>query len=103
MTGGYLNIDAENDDGSLTSRIVYFNRSSGQLVSNQALVAPVIVLNQRLDLTEVPVAGVNGQGVGAIANFNDSTVNTIGATIAGGGTFHVLGRWNGTNWKVIGL
>jgi len=103
MAGGYFNFDCENDAGVLISRIVYLNRSTGQLVTNQAISCPVIVIQNRIDLGEVPVNGVNGQGVGAIANFSDSTVNTIGAIIAGGGTNHVLGRWNGTNWKVIGV
>jgi hypothetical protein len=42
------------------------------------------------------------QPVGTLANISDSTIATIGGTIAGGGTNHVLGRYNGTAWKVIG-
>lgn len=41
--------------------------------------------------------------VGQLVNFSNSTVNTWGATIAGGGSNHVLGRWNGTNWTVVGI
>jgi hypothetical protein len=41
--------------------------------------------------------------IGVVCNFSDSTVNTFGATIAGGGTSHVSGRWNGTNWTVTGI
>jgi hypothetical protein len=43
----------------------------------------------------------NGTYVGDLTNINDSTVNTVGAVITGGGTFKVLARWNGTNWKVV--
>lgn len=43
-----------------------------------------------------------GPVVGEMCNFSDSTVSAIGATIAGGGSNHILGRWNGTNWTVVG-
>lgn len=39
---------------------------------------------------------------GRIQAFTNSTTNTWGATIAGGGANHVLGYYNGTNWTVIG-
>ncbi len=39
--------------------------------------------------------------IGNLATISDSTTNTPGAVIAGGGTFNVLARWNGTNWMVI--
>jgi hypothetical protein len=40
--------------------------------------------------------------VGNLGTISDSTTNTPGAVISGGGTFNVLARWNGTNWIVIG-
>lgn len=40
--------------------------------------------------------------VGALANITDSTTNSNGAVITGGGGNHVLGRWDGTNWRVVG-
>jgi hypothetical protein len=43
-----------------------------------------------------------GSPVGTLANISDSNTATIGGTIAGGGTNHVLARYNGTAWKVIG-
>lgn len=39
---------------------------------------------------------------GMFAYITDSTVNTWGATVAGGGTNKVLAWYNGTNWTVIG-
>ena len=39
---------------------------------------------------------------GSVACISDSTVNTWGSIIAGGGTFTVLAFYNGTSWKVIG-
>jgi hypothetical protein len=39
---------------------------------------------------------------GTVQPFTDSTTNTWGATITGGGSNHVLGYYNGTNWTVIG-
>jgi hypothetical protein len=49
------------------------------------------------------LASSGAQGnVGNLAQIQDSTVNTPGAIVSvGGGTFHVLARWDGTNWKVI--
>jgi hypothetical protein len=41
------------------------------------------------------------ENLGELMNVMDATVNTVGAVIAGGGTFNVLARWNGTNWKVV--
>lgn len=39
---------------------------------------------------------------GMIACVSDSTVNTWGTVIAGGGTYTVLAFYNGTAWRVIG-
>jgi hypothetical protein len=39
---------------------------------------------------------------GNLVTISDSTTQTPGAVIAGGGPFNVLARWNGTNWMVIG-
>lgn len=57
-----------------------------------------------------PIAFANGGGSAIVAcssttegllqSFNDSNTITVGATIAGFGTNHVLGRCNGTNWIV---
>lgn len=103
MTGGYLNFDIENDDGSLVNRI-YISRSSAGLVSNTTIQAIEANIQRDLILVEVPFSSlVSIVAVGALANISDSTVNTIGATIAGGGTNHVLARYNGTIWKVIGV
>jgi hypothetical protein len=56
-----------------------------------------------LQLTEVAFASLPaGSPVGTLANVSDSTIATIGGTVAGGGTNHVLARYNGTAWKVIG-
>jgi hypothetical protein len=41
------------------------------------------------------------KNLGYLVQISDSTVNTPGAVIAGGGTFTVLARWNGTNWIVV--
>jgi hypothetical protein len=42
-------------------------------------------------------------GQGTLCGFTDSTANTFGAIIAGGGTNKVLGHFNGTNWTVAGI
>lgn len=40
--------------------------------------------------------------IGDLAQVTDSSVNTLGATVAGGGIFRVLVWFNGTDWTVIG-
>ena len=40
--------------------------------------------------------------VGTLANISDSTTDTPGDVVTGGGGKHVLARFNGTVWKVIG-
>jgi hypothetical protein len=40
--------------------------------------------------------------VGMQANITDSNTAAFGVAIAGGGTNYVLGRFNGTNWTVMG-
>ena len=101
---GYFNFDQENDAGALQARPIFFDRASGQMRWNGAISGPVVVLSNRLELGEVPVANlvVAGQTVGALANFSDSTTNVDGAVIAGSGSHHVFGRWDGSNWRVVG-
>jgi hypothetical protein len=45
---------------------------------------------------------VGGAVEGTLRTFTDSTVGKAGEVITGGGTFHVLGYYNGTNWVVSG-
>lgn len=57
-----------------------------------------------LNITEVAYASLpSGVPTGAIANVSDSNTATWGATVAGGGANHVLARYNGTNWTVVGI
>lgn len=39
--------------------------------------------------------------IGELANISDATSAAPGATITGGGTNRVLGRWDGTQWVVV--
>ncbi len=60
-------------------------------------------LDQALNLIpgnfdDVPASPTHGM----IAAIDDSTTDTWGATITGGGSKKVLGFYNGTNWTVIG-
>jgi hypothetical protein len=58
----------------------------------------VFVVLSFADAMRLPGRGT----VGTLMTISDSTTNTPGAVIAGGGSFNVLARWNGTNWIVIG-
>ena len=40
--------------------------------------------------------------IGELVNVSDATSATPGDIVAGGGTFHILARWDGTNWRVMG-
>lgn len=40
--------------------------------------------------------------VGDTANISDSNTATWGANVAAGGSNHILARWNGSNWTVVG-
>jgi hypothetical protein len=68
--------------GALADQV---NNASGYVFS------PVTMIS----LPEVPAAGT-------VACIKDSSVNTWGGVVAGGGFFTVLAFYNGTQWKVIG-
>lgn len=57
--------------------------------------------NALFRMTPRTVATVTGMQAGDLCNFSDSSSNTPGASLAGGGSFSVLARYNGTNWIVI--
>lgn len=59
------------------------------------------VASGALRLTPIAFASrVASPSEGMLHVFTDSNTATIGATIAGGGSNHVLGYYNGTNWVV---
>jgi hypothetical protein len=60
---------------------------------NQGLVLPV---------ANLPVSGTRFVMEGDCYNVSDSSVNTWGSTVAGGGSTHTKVRWNGSNWTVMG-
>ena len=101
-SGAFLNIDAENDSGSQVAR-VYMKRN-GDFVSNAVMQAIIMIISRALTMFEGPLANLAGvTDLGSLANISDSTVNTIGSTVVGGGANHVLARYNGSVWKVIGV
>ena len=80
------------------------------LVNNQRLMAQAIGaladhLTGSTGYAFAPVAFANLPSPpvsGMIACVNDSTVNTWGAIIVGGGTETVVAFYNGVHWTVIG-
>lgn len=77
-----------NDDGTLT-------RSGMQYILG------LTTLNiTPYKFSQLPAANVAS---GQTRTITDSTVNTWGATIAGGGSYRVLGYSNGTNWTVAAV
>lgn len=78
------------------------------LVQSQLLVAQSIFamadhLNNSTGFQIDPVLFVDLPDAmsGQLACISDSTVNTWGAVVAGGGTYTVLAFYNGTSWTVI--
>lgn len=70
----------------------------GKLGSSQQ-----ILTNRYFEALEQPLAGLPppDYGVGALANISDSNTAVLGAVIAGGGTNHVLARYDGAAWRVV--
>ena len=57
------------------------------------------VVNVRVGtFSSLPASPIEGM----LAGVSDSTTNAWGATITGGGSFHVLAYYGGTNWTVVG-
>lgn len=65
-----------------------------QILARQA----VLAIPTLSTYAEIPAAVYIGQ----FAVVTDSSTNTPGAVIAGGGAFTVLGTWTGTDWIVLG-
>lgn len=79
------------------------------LIGNQLLMAQaVFALAEHINATTgsfiapIPFAKLPSPfRTGMVACISDSTVNTWGSVIAGGGLFTVLAFYNGTNWTVL--
>lgn len=56
-----------------------------------------------LQLQPVTFAQLSAPALGMLAAIWDSSTNTMGASITGGGSFKVLAFYNGTNWTVAGV
>jgi hypothetical protein len=66
--------------------------------------APVLLLPVAVGLASYLFAALPVPGApGVLAVVTDSTVNTWGTVILGGGLHVVLAWWNGVNWTVVGI
>jgi hypothetical protein len=74
-----------------------------QLAMAQAIFAMAEHLQNStgMQLTPVVFDEVPDAALGQLATISDSTTNTPGAVVAGGGAFSVLAWYNGTAWKVV--
>jgi hypothetical protein len=67
----------------------------------ERIATSILLLNQATPATAVAFSRLPiNQLVGTLIPVTDSTTNTWGATITGGGANKVLAYWNGTNWTV---
>jgi hypothetical protein len=65
----------------------------------QPVMAPLLQLTPRT-FSSLPTSAFGTEGTHAAVT--NSSTNTWGAAIAGGGTMHVLAYCDGTNWTVAG-
>lgn len=96
-----FSIQALNDNGTLKGTPAFI--ALGSITSGAHVTVPgTLDVSTYIRLREGTLASKSGDVIGNLANISDSTVNTIGAIITGGGTNHVLARWDGTNWICVG-
>lgn len=76
---------------SVTTMIAFMEENFDAVIANTVKTTPVAY-------SFLPAANVAGLGTRAFVT--DSTVNTFGATVAGGGAYMVPVYSNGTNWLV---
>ena len=83
---------------------------SSHIIENWRLVAQSMMalgdhLSNAIGFQHTPVTFANltsPPATGMVACVSDSTVNTWGTVIAGGGSYTVLAFYNGVAWRVIG-
>ena len=104
INGYDLEIDSQNDAGVSYGRPVRISLFNGGIHTYGAIVSAVAgVGGNWMVLYERTVAALpTGESVGTLANVSDSTVTTDGAVVSGGGTNHVLVRFDGTSWRCVG-
>jgi hypothetical protein len=74
---------------------------SGSINTQHGTFAGIVDVSAYFRLREGALATKSGDMQGNLANISDSVSDTPGAIIVGSGTKHVLGRWDGTNWRVV--
>jgi len=99
-----LNVGAVfSDPGTLTPGDLWYDLGNNLLKARIGSQTIQLGIANVIRLTEITFASrPTGVPTGTLVNISDSTVNTPGSTIAGGGTNHVLAKYNGTNWVVVG-
>lgn len=78
--------------------------TTGQILSKASTSNYDHTWSSVLALPETTFSGLGAlvAGTGTLANISDSNTNVWGALVGGGGTNHVLVRYNGANWTVVG-
>lgn len=83
-----------------TNKGTIINNSTPNGISSIGTPSDLVFLN-----TNTPVIFANippTPPIGTIVTITDSSTNTWGATVTGGGSNNVSARWNGSNWTVVG-
>jgi hypothetical protein len=93
----FTQIDFGNNGTIRTS--LYWDNTVGQFVLGTG---PLKLPRAGLVMTTGLFSGLPTPVEGMFATITDSTTAVWGATITGGGTNHVLGYYDGTNWTVVG-
>lgn len=103
-TSGYLKVQRI---GDVTANPFYLLLNSGTFqLTREASINGALQINFPVKTpgfwaTPTAFASIVNPGEGMIAAITDSSTATWGATITGGGSNHVLGYYNGTNWTVM--
>jgi hypothetical protein len=78
--------------------LAQFQTPSGSVVSG--VTGPGLPYITAATFSTLPSCGSTGAPEGTRGSVTDSTTNSIGATITGGGSYHIAAYCNGTNWVV---
>ena len=106
----WYSFTAPSDTGSFVNYVMFVSAATGGVtagssvsydVNSDTLHANNFSVSGSILASFTPFSGLPASPtVGMIQAISDSTVNTWGTIIAGGGSYPVIGYYNGTNWTV---
>lgn len=98
---GFTTMAAPSTTASACTRQTFYWDGTNAIPMTSGISTDPLVRIPPIAFSAVPVCAAGTEG--AVQAFNNSTTNTLGATISNGGTFHVMGYCNGAAWTVMGI